>query len=213
MILLLEAALCAALTGFPHCADIFFARMISDEGAAAAIVEKHCLDQVTDSGAIEKMVDEIIAANPEQVAKVKDKPQTLGWIVGPPNGRTEAPLPDAAPEYRSRLGPKPTLTIGAELARMLAGGARMFRVTLSCSCVPKSAGQEAASNIQREFADHRRHHKNVVCTFSNNKLVLTAENDFDPDGLALMDEFSDCITAYIEEPFDGEIRLVGAVHI
>ena len=28
------------------------------------------------------MVDGIIAANPDQVAKVKDKPQTLGWFVG-----------------------------------------------------------------------------------------------------------------------------------
>jgi len=59
-----------------------FARMIAGEGEAAAIVEKHGLKQVTDTGAIEKVVDEIIAANPEQVAKVKDKPQTLGWFVG-----------------------------------------------------------------------------------------------------------------------------------
>ena len=56
--------------------------MIAGEGEAAAIVEKHGLKQVTDTGAIEKVVDEIIAANPEQVAKVKDKPQTLGWFVG-----------------------------------------------------------------------------------------------------------------------------------
>ncbi|MBA3070044.1 MAG: Asp-tRNA(Asn)/Glu-tRNA(Gln) amidotransferase subunit GatB [Hyphomonas sp.] len=59
-----------------------FVRMIAGEGEAAAIVGKHGLKQVTDTGAIEKVVDEIIAANPEQVAKVKDKPQTLGWFVG-----------------------------------------------------------------------------------------------------------------------------------
>ena len=59
-----------------------FARMIAGEGEAAAIVEKHGLKQVTDTGAIEKVVDEIIAANPEQVEKVKDRPQTLGWFVG-----------------------------------------------------------------------------------------------------------------------------------
>jgi aspartyl-tRNA(Asn)/glutamyl-tRNA(Gln) amidotransferase subunit B len=59
-----------------------FARMISGEGEASTIVEKHGLKQVTDTGAIEKVVDEIIAANPDQVAKVKDKPQTLGWFVG-----------------------------------------------------------------------------------------------------------------------------------
>ena len=59
-----------------------FARMIAGEGEAGTIVEKHGLKQVTDTGAIEKVVDEIIAANPDQVAKVKDKPQTLGWFVG-----------------------------------------------------------------------------------------------------------------------------------
>jgi aspartyl-tRNA(Asn)/glutamyl-tRNA(Gln) amidotransferase subunit B len=56
--------------------------MISGEGEAGTIVEKHGLKQVTDTGAIEKVVNEIIAANPDQVAKVKDKPQTLGWFVG-----------------------------------------------------------------------------------------------------------------------------------
>ncbi len=59
-----------------------FVRMIAGEGEAAAIVETHGLKQVTDTGAIEKVVDDIIAANPDQVAKVKDKPQTLGWFVG-----------------------------------------------------------------------------------------------------------------------------------
>ena len=59
-----------------------FARMIAGEGAPADIVEKHGLKQVTDTGAIEKIVDEIIAANPEQVAQVKEKPKTMGWFVG-----------------------------------------------------------------------------------------------------------------------------------
>jgi hypothetical protein len=59
-----------------------FARMIEGEGEAADIVEKHGLKQVTDTGAIEKVVDEIIAANPEQVAHIKEKPKTMGWFVG-----------------------------------------------------------------------------------------------------------------------------------
>ena len=59
-----------------------FARMIDGEGEAADIVEKHGLKQVTDTGAIEKVVDEIIAANPDQVAQVKEKPKTMGWFVG-----------------------------------------------------------------------------------------------------------------------------------
>ncbi|MEZ5998366.1 MAG: Asp-tRNA(Asn)/Glu-tRNA(Gln) amidotransferase subunit GatB [Hyphomonas sp.] len=59
-----------------------FARMIAGEGKPGDIVETHGLKQVTDTGAIEKVVDEIIAANPEQAEKVKEKPQTLGWFVG-----------------------------------------------------------------------------------------------------------------------------------
>lgn len=89
----------------------------------------------------------------------------------------------------------------------------MFRVTLACDGVPASAGQAAARDIQREFVQYRQHHKNVLCTFANCELVLTAENNFDLDGLALMDEFSDCITMYIVEPFDGDIRLVNATTI
>jgi aspartyl-tRNA(Asn)/glutamyl-tRNA(Gln) amidotransferase subunit B len=38
--------------------------------------------QVTDTGAIEKVVDEIIAANPDKVEQVKVKPSMLGWFVG-----------------------------------------------------------------------------------------------------------------------------------
>jgi hypothetical protein len=40
------------------------------------------MKQVTDTGAIEKAVDEIIAANPDKVEQVKAKPTMLGWFVG-----------------------------------------------------------------------------------------------------------------------------------
>ena len=40
------------------------------------------MKQVTDLGAIEKAVDEIIAANPDQVAKAKENPKLAGWFVG-----------------------------------------------------------------------------------------------------------------------------------
>jgi aspartyl-tRNA(Asn)/glutamyl-tRNA(Gln) amidotransferase subunit B len=52
------------------------------EGEPAEIVEHRGMKQVTDLGAIEKVVDEIIAANPGQVAAVKAKPTMLGWFVG-----------------------------------------------------------------------------------------------------------------------------------
>src|SRR3569623_2075355 len=52
------------------------------EGDPAEIVERRGMKQVTDLGAIEKVVDEIIAANPDQVAKVQAKPTLIGWFVG-----------------------------------------------------------------------------------------------------------------------------------
>lgn len=87
----------------------------------------------------------------------------------------------------------------------------MFRVTLACDRVPVGAGEAAARDIQQEFRQHRTHQQNVVCTYANGALVLTAENDFDRDGFALMDEFSDCIHAYMEDLPSGEIRLVEVV--
>jgi aspartyl-tRNA(Asn)/glutamyl-tRNA(Gln) amidotransferase subunit B len=37
---------------------------------------------VTDTGAIEKTIDEIITANPEKAEQAKLKPNLLGWFVG-----------------------------------------------------------------------------------------------------------------------------------
>jgi aspartyl-tRNA(Asn)/glutamyl-tRNA(Gln) amidotransferase subunit B len=51
-------------------------------GDPRAIVEARGMKQVTDTGAIEKIVDEIIAKNPDKVAQAKAKPQLAGWFVG-----------------------------------------------------------------------------------------------------------------------------------
>jgi aspartyl-tRNA(Asn)/glutamyl-tRNA(Gln) amidotransferase subunit B len=51
-------------------------------GDPRAVVEARGMKQVTDLGAIEKVVDDIIAANPEKVAQAKAKPQLVGWFVG-----------------------------------------------------------------------------------------------------------------------------------
>lgn len=54
----------------------------SEGGDPRVIVEARGMKQVTDLGAIEKVVDEIIAANPDKAAQVKEKPAALGWFVG-----------------------------------------------------------------------------------------------------------------------------------
>lgn len=54
----------------------------TEGGDPRAIVESRGMKQVTDTGAIEKAVDELIAANPDKVEQVKAKPTMLGWFVG-----------------------------------------------------------------------------------------------------------------------------------
>ncbi|BBA35255.1 aspartyl/glutamyl-tRNA amidotransferase subunit B [Methylocaldum marinum] len=50
---------------------------------ADAIIEKQGLKQITDTGAIEKIIDEIIAANPEQLAQYRaGKDKLFGFFVG-----------------------------------------------------------------------------------------------------------------------------------
>ena len=51
-------------------------------GDPRALVEARGMKQVTDLGAIEKVVDDIIAANPDKVAQARAKPQLVGWFVG-----------------------------------------------------------------------------------------------------------------------------------
>ncbi len=51
-------------------------------GDPARIVDDRGMRQVTDTGAIEAAVDEIIAANPAQVEKAKQNPKLAGWFVG-----------------------------------------------------------------------------------------------------------------------------------
>lgn len=54
----------------------------SEGGDPAHIVEARGMKQVTDTGAIEKAVADIIAANPEKAEQAKSKPNMLGWFVG-----------------------------------------------------------------------------------------------------------------------------------
>jgi aspartyl-tRNA(Asn)/glutamyl-tRNA(Gln) amidotransferase subunit B len=54
----------------------------TEGGEPRAIVELRGMKQVTDTGAIEKAIDEVIAKNPDKVEQVKAKPTMLGWFVG-----------------------------------------------------------------------------------------------------------------------------------
>ncbi|MES2600270.1 MAG: Asp-tRNA(Asn)/Glu-tRNA(Gln) amidotransferase subunit GatB [Pseudomonadota bacterium] len=51
-------------------------------GDPRALVDSLGMKQVTDLGAIEKVVDDIIAANPDKAEQARAKPQLMGWFVG-----------------------------------------------------------------------------------------------------------------------------------
>ncbi|MGA2655729.1 MAG: Asp-tRNA(Asn)/Glu-tRNA(Gln) amidotransferase subunit GatB [Gammaproteobacteria bacterium] len=64
-------------------AKTVFVHMWQGEGSADAIIEKQGLKQVTDLGAIEKIVDEIIKNNPQQLADYKaGKDKLFAFFVG-----------------------------------------------------------------------------------------------------------------------------------
>jgi aspartyl/glutamyl-tRNA(Asn/Gln) amidotransferase subunit B (EC 6.3.5.-) len=60
-----------------------FEALWQGEGEVDAIIEARGLKQVSDSGAIEAIVDEILAANPHQVAEYRSgKDKMFGFFVG-----------------------------------------------------------------------------------------------------------------------------------
>ena len=59
-----------------------FEIVYSDGGDPAEIVDARGMKQVTDTGAIEAAVDQVIADNPAQVEKAKANPKLAGWFVG-----------------------------------------------------------------------------------------------------------------------------------
>ncbi len=54
----------------------------NEGGDPRAIVEARGLKQVTDVSELEKLVDGIVAANPDKVGDAKTNPKAIGWFVG-----------------------------------------------------------------------------------------------------------------------------------
>jgi hypothetical protein len=83
----------------------------------------------------------------------------------------------------------------------------MFRVTLICDGLPAAVGEEAAGDIAKEFADSRHWHSRVTCDWDGAHLVLRSENDFDGTGQATLDEFGDCLAAYVTNYEGSSVRI------
>ena len=57
--------------------------MWAGEGDADAVIEKKGLKQITDSGAIEKAIDDVMAKNPKQLEQYRAGKEALfGFFVG-----------------------------------------------------------------------------------------------------------------------------------
>jgi aspartyl-tRNA(Asn)/glutamyl-tRNA(Gln) amidotransferase subunit B len=60
-----------------------FAKMFETGESAAAVIDREGLRQISDTGALEKIVDEAIAASPKQVEQYKSgKTGVMGYLVG-----------------------------------------------------------------------------------------------------------------------------------
>lgn len=91
----------------------------------------------------------------------------------------------------------------------------MFRIVLAADGILPSEGPQAALDIAKEFNEVRTpRYINATCTFSDGVLTLACDNDgWDRDGKNLMDEFSDCISAFVPTINDGDLWLVSATPV
>lgn len=66
---------------------------------------------------------------------------------------------------------------------------------------------EVISDVREEFAS-RHWHRVIDIRWSAQMLLLTVDNDYDADGEALADEFSDTIGAYAPGTLGYSVRIV-----
>ena len=82
----------------------------------------------------------------------------------------------------------------------------MFKITLECVRISPDAGPSSAADIEQDFREHRIWHTQPRCTYSDGTITFSAINDFDQNGLALLDEFGDCLSAYLTP--HGAVRIL-----
>jgi hypothetical protein len=79
----------------------------------------------------------------------------------------------------------------------------MYRVTVACHGLTQAEGTAAVPDMLAEFRE-RPWQQNPSCTWDGAVLRFCAENDFDRDGRALLDEFWDAVHAYVK--WSGPVR-------
>ena len=81
----------------------------------------------------------------------------------------------------------------------------MYRATVSCSGIDERRAARACDDVVDEFT-HRPWHQNVRCLWTDGRLQLVAENDYDSDGQALLDEFVDAVFACVDLSTSGTVE-------
>jgi hypothetical protein len=71
-----------------------------------------------------------------------------------------------------------------------------YHATLACGGLTDAEAANAPADIVEEFR-HRPLHQNVKCRWDGRLLWLEADNDYDGDGRALLDEFGDAVVACV----------------
>jgi hypothetical protein len=88
----------------------------------------------------------------------------------------------------------------------------MFRVSVSCEGILPADWPGAIADVAEEFAS-RPWQKIADCRWDGSMLILVADNDYDDDGEALADEFSDAIAAYAPGTPMYEVRILSVAVI
>jgi len=79
----------------------------------------------------------------------------------------------------------------------------MYHAILTCDGLTSAEAANPPGDIVEEFG-HRPWHQNVKCRWDGRLLWLEADNDYDADGKALLDEFGDAVVACVNT--SGTIR-------
>lgn len=79
----------------------------------------------------------------------------------------------------------------------------LYHAIMACDGLTDTEAVNAPAEIVEEFG-HRPWYQNVECRWDGRLLWLEADNDYDPDGKGLLDEFGDAVVACVNAT--GTIR-------
>ena len=104
----------------------------------------------------------------------------------------------------------PSFDVGETPRRSASSLDTVFRVSVACEGIPPNAWPDALVDVGSEFAKRTWHHI-VHCGWEGGALILVVDNDYDKDGAAVADEFSDTVAAYAPGTSAYRVRVLSVV--